>query len=58
VLITLGAGSAEQSQQVFENLVETSNGTIIKSLLLYSMAPNEGGNSVTEIAKLAAQQIN
>jgi len=58
VLITLGAGSAEQSQQVFENLVETSNGTIIESLLLYSMAPNEGGNSATEIAKLAAQQIN
>ena len=58
VVITLGAGSAEQSQQVFENLVETSNGTIIESLLLYSMAPNEGGNSATEIANLAAQEIN
>ena len=57
VVITLGAGSAEQSQQVFENLVKTSNGTIIESLLLYSMAPNEGGINATEIAFLTAQQI-
>jgi hypothetical protein len=57
VLITLGAGSAEQSQQVFEDLVKTKNGTIIGTLLLYSMAPNEEGNSATEIAIQVAQQI-
>jgi len=58
VAITLGAGSAEQSQQIFENLLESHNGTIIKSLLLYSMAPNEGGNSATEIAEQTAKEIN
>ena len=57
VLITLGAGSAEQSQQVFEDLVKTQNGTIIATLLLYSMAPNEEGYSATEIAIQVAQQI-
>ena len=57
VLITLGAGSAEQSQQALENLVETSNGTIIESLLLYTMAPNEGDNSPTEIANQTAREI-
>ena len=57
VVITLGAGSAEQSQQVFEDLIKTQNGTIIASMLLYSMAPNEEGNSATEIANQVAQQI-
>lgn len=57
VLLTLGAGSAEESKKALENLVQSSNGTIAKSLLLYSMAPNEGGKSATEIAKQTAQQI-
>ena len=57
VLITLGAGNAEQSQQSLENLVETSNGTIIESLLLYSLAPNEGSDSPTEIADQTAKEI-
>ena len=58
VAITLGAGSAEQSQQIFENLLESHNGTIVDSLLLYSMAPNEGDNSATEIAEQTAKEIN
>ena len=58
VAITLGAGSAEQSQQIFENLLESHNGTIIESLLLYSLAPNEGGNSAAEIAEQTAKEIN
>lgn len=58
VLITLGAGTAENSQQIFKNLVESHNGTIIESLLLYSMAPNEGGNSATEVAEQTAKEIN
>lgn len=57
VLITLGAGSAEQSKQIFEDLVKRQKGTIIGSLLLYSMAPNEEGYSATEIASQMAQQI-
>jgi hypothetical protein len=57
VLITLGAGSAEQSKQVFEDLVKAQKGTIIGSLLLYSIAPNEEGYSATEIASQTAQQI-
>ena len=58
VVITLGAGYGEQSQKVLENLVEDSNGVIIESLLLYSIAPNEGDFSATEIANQAAKAIN
>ena len=58
VAITLGAGSAEQSQEALENLVEDSNGIIIESLILYSMAPNEGDFSAIEIANQVAKAIN
>ena len=58
VVITLGAGSAEQSQKTLENLVEDSNGVIIESLILYSMAPNEGDFGAIEIANQAAKAIN
>ena len=57
VLLTLGAGSAEESKQSLENMIQDRNGTIIESLLLYSMAPNEGDKSATAIAKETAQQI-
>ena len=57
VLLTLGAGSAQESKQSLENMIQARNGTIIKSLLLYSMAPNEGDKSATEIAEETAQQI-
>lgn len=57
VLITLGAGSAQESKQSLENMVRASNGDIIQSFLLYSMAPNEGDKSATEIAYQSAQQI-
>jgi len=57
VLITLGAGSAQEAQQALEDKIETSNGKIIDSMLLYSMAPNEGNKDATEIAKEAARQI-
>ena len=57
VLLTLGAGSAEGSKQALENMIQAQNGTIQKSLLLYSLAPNEGDLSATEIARKAAQQI-
>ncbi len=58
VVITLGAGYAEQSQKALETLVENSNGVIIESLLIYSIAPNEGDFSPTEIANQAAKVIN
>lgn len=57
VLLTLGAGSAQESKQSLENMVQERNGTIIDSLLLYSMAPNEDDKSATEIAYQSAQQI-
>ena len=57
VLLTLGAGSAQESKQSLENMIQDRNGTIIESLLLYSMAPNEGDKSATEIAKETARQI-
>jgi hypothetical protein len=57
VLLTLGAGSAQDSKQSLENMIQDRNGTIIESLLLYSMAPNEGDKSATAIAKETAQQI-
>jgi hypothetical protein len=57
VLLTLGLGSAQQSKQSLENIVNASNGNIVQSQLLYSMAPNEGGKSATEIATQTAQQI-
>jgi hypothetical protein len=58
VLITLGAGSAEESKSVFEDLVESHNGTIIQSVLLYSMAPNENDKKATEIAEQIASEID
>ena len=57
VLLTLGAGSAEESKQSLENMIQDRNGTIIESLLLYSLAPNEEDKSATEIAKETARQI-
>jgi hypothetical protein len=57
VLITLGAGSAQESKQSLESIVNASNGDIVQSLLLYSMAPNEGDKSSTEISYHSAQQL-
>ena len=57
VLLTLGAGTAQESKQSLENMIQDKNGTIVESLLLYSMAPNEGDKSATEIAEETAQQI-
>lgn len=54
VLLTLGAGSALESQQSLENMVEAQNGTIIRSILVYSIAPNEGDKSPTEFARQTA----
>ena len=54
VLLTLGAGSALESQQSLENIVESQSGTIIRSILLYSLAPNEGDKSPTQLAKESA----
>jgi hypothetical protein len=57
VLLTLGAGSALESQQTLENMVQAQNGTIIKSILVYSMAPNEGDKSPTELARETAIEL-
>jgi hypothetical protein len=57
VLLTLGAGSAQESQKALETTIQASNGTILQSLVLYSMAPNEGDRSGTEIAQQTAREI-
>ena len=57
VLLTLGAGSAQESQKALETTIQASNGTILQSLVLYSMAPNEGDRSATEIAQQTAREI-
>ena len=57
VLITLGAGTAEDSKLIFEDLVGSHNGTIIESLLLYSLAPNKNDKKATEIAEQIASEI-
>jgi hypothetical protein len=54
VLLTLGAGSASESKQSLESMVEAQNGTIIRSLLVYSLAPNEENKSPIELAKETA----
>ena len=58
VLLTLGAGSALESKQSLEIMVEAQNGTIIGSILVYSMAPNEGDKSPTELAKQTAMGLS
>ena len=57
VLLTLGAGSAQESQKALETTIQTSNGTILQSLILYSMAPNQGDRTATEIAQRTAREI-
>ena len=57
VLLTLGSGSATESKKFLENMIQDQNGTIIKSILVYSLAPNEGDKSPTEYAKQTAQEI-
>ena len=54
VLLTLGAGSALESQQSLENMVQAQDGTIIRSILVYNMAPNERDKSPTELARETA----
>ena len=54
VLLTLGAGSALESQESLEDTIESQNGIIIRSILVYSLAPNEGEKSPTELAKETA----
>ena len=57
ILLTLGAGSAQESQKALEKMIQASNGTILQSLVLYSMASNAGGRSATEIAQQTAKEI-
>jgi hypothetical protein len=57
VLLTLGAGSAQESQKALEAKIQNSNGTILQSLVLYSMAPNQGDRTATEIAQQTAREI-
>jgi hypothetical protein len=57
VLLTLGAGSAQESQKTLESKIQYKNGTILQSLVLYSMAPNQGDRTAPEIAQQTAREI-
>jgi hypothetical protein len=60
VIILTGAGSGNTAVNTLENLVQEANGNIVKTLLLYTQAPNEelyGISDPLEIATKAGQEI-
>ena len=61
VTIISGMGYAELSGPTMEKLVREVNGDLVKSLILYTMRPNEdlyGINDAVEIATQAAKEIH
>lgn len=59
-IIITALGMGERSISTMERLVQAANGDIVKSLLLYSLAPNEdiyGINDPEEIASQVAKGI-
>ncbi len=57
VIIALGMGSPERSVDTMTQNVWATNGTVQKSMTLFSMAPNEGDGSPIDIARQAGTQI-
>jgi hypothetical protein len=59
--IITGWGSGERSNAIMQKDVRAANGELVKSLLLYTIRPNEdlyGINDAEEIATRAAKQIH
>ena len=60
VTIITGLGAGDRSNSIMENDVQEANGDLVKSLLLYTIRPNEdlhGINDAEEIATRAAKGI-
>ena len=60
VIIISGAGSTDRSVSIMEKLVQEANGNLVKSLPLWTMAPNEemyGISDPVEIATQAGKEI-
>lgn len=57
VVIAVGAGSPGDSIATMQQKIEADNGTFSTSLTLFSMAPNQGNGTATDIAKEAGAKI-
>ncbi|MGA3289888.1 MAG: hypothetical protein ABSD42_06590 [Candidatus Bathyarchaeia archaeon] len=57
VIIATGAGSPGKSAETMKQKVLAAGGTVEESLTLFSMAPNEGNGSATDIARNAGTKI-
>jgi flavorubredoxin len=57
VVIACAAGSHGGSVDAIKQKVEATGGTVKESLALFSMAPNEGNGSATDIAREAGTRL-
>jgi len=57
IIIALAAGSPGDSVNTMKQKVEAANGTFMESLTLFSITPNEGNGSATDIAREAGSKI-
>ncbi len=57
VILLTGAGSPGNSASIMEQAILNSNGTVKKTLVLFSMAPNDGDASAADLAEQAGKEI-
>lgn len=57
IILATALGSPENSAGTMQQKVLASGGTVEESLTLFSIAPNEGNGSATEIARNAGYRI-
>ncbi len=55
--VACAAGSPGESADMMKQKVEAAGGTFKESISLFTMAPNEGNGSATDIARQAGTQI-
>jgi len=57
VVVACAAGSPGESAEIMRQKVEAAGGTFKEAISLFTMAPNEGNGSATDIARLAGTRI-
>ena len=57
VVVACAAGSPGESAEVMRQKVEAAGGTFKEAISLFTMAPNEGNGSATDIARQAGTQV-
>jgi flavorubredoxin len=57
VILLTGAGSPGNSASIMEQAILDSNGTVKKTTVLFSMAPNEGDANAIDLAEQAGKEI-